>query len=480
MSIIRLIFLHHPKSLLYLSLIELWERFGFYIAQGLLILFMTQYLHIDDITSSSICGVFLGLIFISSLIGGYLADKQLGYKISLFYGGVFLTIGYAILSLTHSESTLYLALSNIIIGNGLFKPTISTLLGMQYGSNNFSRDAGFTLFYIGVNTGAILSGISGYVKDFAGWHVTYLLASVGMILSLVTLVAGLKYIILKESRAVTFRKHVIFMLSSLLGILLLKYTFHIKYISSLLMIISFSSLILVLTISVLKQSAEYRYRLIMLSVLIFTSIIFWALFLQIFISVNLFIDRLVEKQLFGLKLNTTVFYASQSVFILLLGSLFAWAWQLLGRNNLNPSPFLKFLIGIVFAGLAFSLLSVSTLFPLDDGLISPFWIFASYFLLTIGELFLSPIGLSAITVLSPTHLTGTMMGLWFMSVGIGGFLAGKLAKVASIPIGVSEQSNMIGTYHHAFLMYAMLAFVASSILALIGIVYFRPTRRRFI
>ena len=462
---------HHPKALPFLFFTEMWERFGFYIAQGLLVLYMTKYYGFSDDVSGTISGVFAGLVYISPFVGGFIADKLLGFKTSILWGGFFLVLGYALLAISTMQTLFYPALATIIVGNGLFKPNISSLLGMQYSTNDPRRDAGFTLFYIGINIGAALSGISGYIKNAFGWNITFAMASIGMIIGLVTFRAGFKHFKnLKEEPTIsrTFKYQLIFY--CILAIIGLSFLLKINALANWLLPCAGIILLIFLSILTLRQHAENRKRLLVLKTLIISSIVFWALFLQLFISANLFVDRLVEKNLFGIPLTTTLFYASESIFIILLGPLFASAWQTLGRNDKNPSPVYKFVLGIIFAGLGFLVLSASTLFANDNGMINPLWVFFSYLLITIGELLLSPIGLSAVTLLAPPHLIGMMMGIWFVATGFGGLFAGLISKIASIPEGTVSAAEKLAIYQSAFLHFAYLAFLVAIILFFIQLV----------
>lgn len=453
----------HPKALPYLFLTEMWERYGFYLAQGLLVLYMTKFYGFDDTTSSSISGVFMGLVYISPFVGGYLADRFIGYKDAILWGGLFLVLGYGLLALSAHRELFYPALATIIVGNGLFKPNISSLLGMQYKSNDARRDAGFTLFYIGINVGALLSGFSGYIRDYAGWPITFSLASVGMLIGIMTFLLGLKHMKLPTKTQTLSTPFLL--LCAVLIIMGLNFLLKIETLVTWLLPSTGIFLLLFLGVFTLQQDAKYRKGLLVLIILILSSIIFWALFLQLFISANLFVDRLVDKSLFGFPLTTTLFYASESAFVILLGPLFAWSWSTLSRNHLNPSPVLKFVFGIFFAGLGFLVLSISTFFVgADTGLINPLWIFFAYLLITVGELMLSPIGLSAVALLSPPNLIGMMMGIWFVATGFGGIAAGVLAKVASIPENITNLTEKLHIYQNAFLNYAYLAFLIAIIL----------------
>jgi POT family proton-dependent oligopeptide transporter len=188
------------------------------------------------------------------------------------------------------------------------------------------------------------------------------------------------------------------------------------------------------------------------------------MYLQMFFSANLFIERLVDKDVFGFHLATTVFYASESIFIILLGPIFAWLWHELSAHDKSPSFITKFILGIFFAGLGFLVLSISTKFPNATGLVNPAWVFLAYLLITIGELLLSPIGLSAVTLLAPSNLVGLMMGVWFVAIGFGGVFAGTIAKLSSVPDNVIDTAAKLAIYQEAFLDYACIAFFVAIML----------------
>jgi len=461
----------HPAALPFLFLTEMWERFGFYVVQGLLVLYMTEYFGFSDNESYTILGIFSALVYISPLGGGFIANKILGFKTAVIWGGLFLILGYALLALPYAKALLFPALSIIIVGNGLVKPNVSSLLGTQYTIDNPRRESGFTIFYIGINIGALLAGFSsGYIKDAYGWRVSFGLASIGLIVGLLTFLWGLKYIKdTQKNLATPFSSKCLLFIACLFAAVALSFLLKISSLTNWLLpcvgVILFAWLILL----TFKQKGTDRQRMLVLTVLIISSIIFWALFLQLFNSANLYIDRLVDKHFLGMRLTTTVFYASESVFIILLGPIFAFLWHLLAHYDKNPSPVSKFVLGILFAGLGFAVLAMSTLYQNADGLISPWWIFSAYLLITIGELLLSPIGLSAVTMLAPPQLMGIMMGVWFVGTGFGGLVAGWIAKLSSVPQGTQTTIEKLVIYHHAFLDYAYLAFFVAFLLFLVQI-----------
>lgn len=462
----------HPKALPYLFLTEMWERFGFYVVQGLLVLYMTKAYGFSDDKSYTILGSFSALVYIAPMVGGIIADRILGFKQAIIWGGIILSLGYAFLAVSGPDS-FYYALATIVIGNGLFKPNISSLLGVLYAPGDVARDAGFTIFYVGINVGALFAGlISGYVKDHFGWHAGFALASAGLIIGLFTFGAGVRWGDIKYD--MSFSKMDKFWLSEpfllfygILAIPLLANLLGSAFAGKLLLPAIGVFLLFFVFFLAYKQKPRERNRLITLNILMMASVIFWTIWMQIFFSANLFIDRLVDKDVFGFHIPTTVFYALESVFVILLGPVFAWSWQISGDKNGYSSHFLKFVFAILFAGLGFLTLALSTYFTNVNHLVSPCWIVGSYFLITVGELLLSPIGLSAVTMLSPRHLTGMMMGIWFVSIGFGGAFAGWLATFSSVPEAAKDVTAQLPIYRLAFIYYTCLAFAVALILFII-------------
>lgn len=458
----------HPRALPYLFLTEMWERFGYYVVQGMLVLYLTQGFGFSDDQSYTILGVFSALAYIAPMVGGFIADRLLGFELSIIWGGVLLSIGYAFLSVADIQY-FYYALATIIIGNGLFKPNISSLLGMLYPQSNTLRDAGFTIFYIGINLGVLLAGLtSGYVKNHFGWQAGFGLASVGLIIGLCIFLLGLKWGGVPQTSSLgtkkIYLKKPLLILYLLIMIPLIGQLLQSSVLSKWLLPIVGIILVIFMFYLAYAQKIEERKRLITLNILIISSVVFWMLFLQIFFSANLFIDRLVSKSMFGIPLTTTVFYSLESIFVILLGPLFAHGWHFLNKKNKNPSSFIKFVLAILFLSFTFYTLALSTYFMNSEQMIAAYWILFAYFLLTIGELLLSPIGLSAVTMLSPQHLTGMMMGIWFVGIGFGGQFAGLLAKLSSITGDELNVANQLSIYRSAFFIYANIALFVAAIL----------------
>lgn len=463
----------HPKALPFLFLTEMWERFGFYVVQGMLVLYITKVLGFSDDKSFTIAGLFSALAYISPMAGGWLADRLLGFRMAIVWGGTFLVLGYALLALPW-QGGFYLALSTIIVGNGLFKPNISSLLGALYEPGDSARDVGFTIFYIGINLGVLLAGLSsGYIKDHFGWHAGFGLASIGLIIGLGIFCLGVKLVGMKYPASISEKKNyflrkTFLILYCLIAIVVISFVMQSAFLGKWLLPVAGIFLLIFLFSLTMHQETPYKERLMTLIILIISSIVFWTIFLQMFLSTNLFIDRLVDKNLLGITIPTTAFYTLESIFVILLGPLFAWGWQTLAINNNNPSPILKFIVAIFLAGLGCLVLMISTYFPDKTQLINPLWIVLSYFCITIGEMLLSPIGLSAITMLSPPRLTGMMMGIWFAALGFGGQFGGMLAKLSSVPEGATNEV-MLPIYRHAFLNYFYLAIAVAVVLAIVNV-----------
>jgi POT family proton-dependent oligopeptide transporter len=468
---------HHPKGLPFLFLTEMWERFGFYVVQGMLVLYMTKAYGFSDDQSYTILGVFTALAYISPMIGGFLADRLLGFKQAIVWGGFFLSAGYAMLAIPSWPDGFYFALATIIVGNGLFKPNISSLLGALYGPHVSGRDVGFTIFYVGINLGVLLAGLSsGFIKDHFGWHAGFALACIGLLFGLCVFAFGIKrgsiqYQYSSPSPKNFFLRKPCLILYCFAAIPVISFLLNNALLGKWFFPVLGIILLFFVFILAYKQEPRDRNRLITLNILIISSIVFWAIYWQMFFSVTLFIDRIIDKEIFGISIPTTVFYSLESIFVILSGPLLAIIWQSLDEKNRNPSPFIKFVLGIFSIGLAFLVLWLSTDFLNTNNLINPLWIVASYFLITMGEMFLSPIGLSAVTMLSPINLTGMMMGIWFVALGFGGQLAGWLAKWSSVPESANTAALQLPYYRSAFLDYALLAFSITLILFFVQLLF---------
>lgn len=468
-----------PAALTVLFLAEMWERFGFYIVQGMLVLYLTQAFGWSDDKSYTLSGGFTAFVYISPIIGGYIADKILGFKSAILLGGVLLAVGYGLLALaTRGEIFLYDALAVIIIGNGFFKPNIGSLLGTFYHAKDPRREAGFTLFYMGINLGTMFSTLSaGFVKDALGWAAGFGMASIGLVFGIISFLLGIKHLagyglapvnIQRTSKLeVWLHSKTAVAAGIILGVPVLTLFLHKGGMATILLAAFAVILLILLFVFVYKQpTLQARRQMLALIFLTLIAVIFWAIFFQIFFSVNLFVERNIDRTFFGYSIPTVAFISFEAIFIVLLSPFLARFWIYCASINRNPSIPVKFFLSFLCMGTAFSILALSTHFQHADSLISPFWIPLAYLFITIGELLLSPIGLSAVTLLAAPRLVGMMMGVWLIAIGYGGKLAGVIAGFSSIPEGIKNKLLESQYYGDAFLKYAVISFIAAVVIFL--------------
>lgn len=463
-----------PKALKILLWTEMFERFGLYTIEAMLILYLINHLSFTDKQSYIILGEFTTLAYITPLIGGWISDIFLGDRFSILIGGFFECLGYALLSL--STKTLYLGLSFAIIGAALLKPNISSFLGRFYEEKENRREAGFTLFYVGCCIGITLSMFtSGYIQLFLGWTACFGAASFALLLSISIFRLG--YVCFENkgfppTMADSSLKSLWVLLKNkpkIIGCLLLLFSlvsiFFVcpSIVNYALIFIGLIFYGYVICIASQLDTISCKQTLTLL-LLFIVSACFWALLFQMFFAINVFTDRILDRNIFGIKIPAAVFLGLETLFVSLIGPLLAKIWQ-----KKVSSISAKFALALLMMGLSMQLL----VWIAPDAASSPSaaWLVLFYGIMAIGDLLLSPTGLSAVSQYAPPHYKGLMMGGWFMSMGFGGKLAGILAELASVPKGVTNLSELNKIYHHAFQEYAWLGFIVSAItFALIPII----------
>lgn len=430
----------HPKQLYLLFFTEMWERFTFYGNRALLIMFMVTQLKFDDVKGNLIYGVHQSLMYALPVLGGFLADRYLGQRRSILWGGVLLATGSFVMAIP-VHASFFIGMAIMIVGNGYFKPNISTIVGSLYKENDSRRDAGFSLFYMGINIGGALGGlICGYVGKEINWHLGFGIAGFFMLAGL--LVFYKKQHILgpigkapaskENNKNSTKRNLLIYGLSlsavPLFVFILSNYQLY-NYIINPFGIVAF---VYVLYVGA-KSGKENFSKIIAALVLTIFSSLFWAFYEQGGGSLNLFADRNVNMHLLGFQLSSTaVNNFINSFFVVILTPLFIWLWIWLAKNKKEPNDAVKFGLGIIQLGLGFFIF-VWGAHMSTTGLVSFFYFVLGYLLMTTGEMCLSPIGLSAITKLSPKHMVGLMMGIWFLASSYGQYLAGIIGTLMAIP-----------------------------------------------
>ena len=422
----------HPRGLATCFFTEMWERFSYYGMRALLILYMvgsTQKpgLGFSTAKSAQIYGLYTMLVYLMGVPGGWIADRFLGHYRAVLVGGIIIACGHFSMAFP-SLGSFYLGLGLIIIGTGLLKPNVSTIVGTLYTRDDPRRDAGFSMFYMGINLGAFISPlICGWLGQKINWHAGFAAAGVGMCFGIVQYVYGRKYLV---------------------------------------------------PVSEVKQSnlepsapntpqggpgftREDWGRISAASILTLFALIFWAGFEQAGSSLNLFADRATRLTIFGFNYPSSWFQSVEPLFVIIFSPIFAMIW--LGLGSRNPSSPAKFTFGLFTLSLSFLLIvPAAKYFQASGQRVSPWWLIGLYFLQMVGELCLSPVGLSMVTKLSPPRIVGFMMGVWFFATAMGNYVAGWVA-------GFLENKSFSEVF--------MIAFVTSAVVTLILAVLIPPIKK---
>jgi proton-dependent oligopeptide transporter, POT family len=457
----------HPRPLWMLFMTEFWERFAFYGIRWALVLYIVAQFYggagEGQAPANQTYGAYLALVYAGAIFGGYVADKVLGYQRSILLGAVIMAAGLFMIAMPNPDVFKF-GLATIIAGNGLFKPNISTMVGKLYTPTDERRDSGFTIFYMGINLGAMVAPIlTGYLADrvfgtpeMPAYKVVFITAGIGMLISLVWFWFGRTQLqgIGRPIEADGGGKHKVLyvLVGALLAIPLIYFLLSISATSLQWYVLfpMFALLCIMIMVEGIKEGAVQRDRAIAMLIIFAFNILFWIFFEQAGSSFTFLANDIVHKEVFGFQWPVAWFQSVNSLAIIVFAPIMAWLWVRLGRAN--PSIPRKFGLGIIFNGLAFLLLMyalTSLLFPVTEGGVTkemiPFWtLFMVYVIQSIGELCLSPIGLSMVTKLAPLRLVGLGMGGWFLSTGIGNNLSGIFASEVSGEGGMTTASALAG------------------------------------
>jgi len=454
-----------PNSLYLLFFTELWERFGFYTLQTILILYMSKALLYSDHKSYLMYATFSALLYLLPVVGGYVADKYLGYTRAIFIGGLLFIISYLITSLP-GERVFFFGLSVLICAHG---PNVSSLVGSLYDEDDPRREGGFTLFYMGINIGALVPPlIAGYIVRHLGWHVGFLLAAVGMMISMIVFVVGKKMLgshgaIPKHSPILkgglpNLKFQVLFYFGILMCILLANIAFQYPLITKEILEGVGVGVLLVVLAFAYREAPAARNKMLAALVLIIISVGFWAIYNQTYTSLMLYAARNMHHEIFGISIDAESTQFFNPLFIILFSPVLSQLWTRLSFQKKNLSIPLKFALGVLLVSLGFFVLVIGTKYFSHNGITSAWWLVLSYMVQTIGELLLSPIGLAMIAELSPKKLVGMMMGVWFFSNSVSSVISGTLASYTDVPKSASVvQANAI--YSHGFWVFSMIALV---------------------
>lgn len=426
----------HPKSLRIFFMSEMWERYGFYVVQTLLVLYLTFQYKWTDEQAFLLVGSFTAMTYISSLAGGWIADHLLGQKRAIVIATLILMISYTVLAIFQTRQGLLLSLAGICVGGGLLKPNISSLLGNEYPLNSPTRESGFTLFYIGITTGIFLgSTIPNLIHQAFGWPIAFLSAAIGVMFAFFIFIYGIYRYQIQDYHPYehTPPKLILttFLLILLYSIVLGIFDFPLVATSAFAGIIFFC-IGYIIYAAKSEKGAQSR-QTIIIGLLCLISTFFWTFNFQMFSSFSLLVTRVVEPVLFHMYFPSPYYVAVQSVGLIVFGLMLARPRAHLSVAIHATHIGKKFLYAMILMSLAYTLTTGILYFNLGFGLLSPLLIIPVYLIISAAEILLSPVGLAAITLLSSPKRVSTMMGIFFVSIGTGAFLSGKLATLTAIP-----------------------------------------------
>ena len=389
----------HPKGLYVLFFTEMWERFGFYLLGALFVQYLTLHLKMSKAEATHIQGLYLMSVYLTPFVGGVFADRVYGYTRAVLTGAALLAAGYLLFAI-QNKMAFYASLGLLVLGNGLFKPNISTLVGNLYPQGDARRDSAFSIFYMGINIGALFSGPVGEtMRTYFGWPLAFATAGVGMVLSMLIFAAFRRMVTVADRR---------------------------------------SSIGAILDV---ELPAEYedrdppeveRARIAALAIMCFIVMFFWMAFHQNVSTLTFWAlentQRVLTVGSWTWEIPPGWFQAANSLFIIILTPVLVRIFGMLRKRNLEPSTPAKIGLGMVFTALSYALMVAASLAGGNTGRVSMWWLIGCYFIITIAELFLSPMGLSMVTKLAPRRMTAMLMGIWFIATSAGNYLSGFLGR----------------------------------------------------
>ncbi|MBM9589272.1 peptide MFS transporter [Leptospira sp. 201903075] len=420
----------HPKGITPLFLTEMWERLSYYGMRALLVLYLVKSLGFSDVDAGAVYAFYTSFVYLTPVLGGYLTDRFLSYKFSIYLGSFLMFCGH--ISLAFSDlSFFYLGLVLLALGNGFFKPNMSTIFGRLYAGKPGLRDSGFTIFYMGINLGGLIGPIvCGSLGERVDWHLGFLSAGLGMAIGMVVFYFGSKRLpntIWEKQR-------------DLGG-----------------------------TLANTTNDSQTKPKILLIVLLSFFSIFFWMAFEQMGSSLNLFALRNTDRSLFGVEIPASVLQSINPLFILLFGPIVSTLWARLAKRDQNPNPVLKFVFSLILLGIGFLVMVVAAKYAETGIAVSILFLVFVYFWNTLSELCLSPVGLSFVSHMAPVKYASLLMGIWFLSNAFGHYAAGILSGYQN---RWGSMTNFYGffvlcSWFGAILLYGIYSLKKKSILALL-------------
>ncbi len=466
----------HPRALFTLFFTELWERFSFYGMRALLILYMTKELFDmmaqgeADARAYGIYGAYNALLYGTPILGGILADRLMGFRKAIVLGGLLMAAGQFTLALTAgaglSEQIFFVGLGLLTIGNGFFKPNISSFLGTFYDRDDSRKDSAFTIFYMGINIGAFLAPLTcGYLGEQIGWEYGFLAAGIGMVVGVINFIINMRKYPDKglavdpdyrKSWKAGFSKESLVIIGALLSVFPLMFLINREDITNYILLIGGLGVLGYLVVGALRAEDKVEgQRMIVFIFLFVFHMVFWALFEQAGGSLNILADRYVDLK--GFKASQL--QALNPLYIILLAPVFSWIWTRLGKMNREPRTPIKFFLGLVQMAVGYFIIVWgirSVIGTANAGMLVPLiFLLGMYLFHTTGELSLSPVGLSVVTKLSPAKIVGFVMGSWFLSIAFAHKIAGELGKLIASPGEGAQPAEALQAFADVYLMWGV-------------------------
>ena len=494
----RTTFLGHPVGLIVLFITESCERFSYYGMRAILVLYLIDHFLFKESTAFEIVASYGAMVYFMPVIGGFIADRWLGFRKAVIFGAVLLCVGHVLMAFEGTGGTVvdgeivrdqfalgstFLAMSFIIVGVGFLKACISNMVGLLYVDNDSKRDQGFTIFYFGINLGAMLAILAcGYVGQEFGWGYGFGLAGILMLIGLTVFLAGRTTLqgvgeprdpINLKSYVVGIRKEWLIYAGGVAATLFTAYLLQSRDLTRVLLYtVGLVALAGVLIYAQRTCTKEQLRRMWVMLYLIVVSVVFWGLFEQAAHSLKGFASRNLDPEFLGFSFNAGQIESLNPAFILMFSPIFVWLWYVLGRNRIEPSRPMKFGIGIILCGVGYAMFLFGCMSANSEFQVAMIWVVLGFLFITLGELCLSPVGLAMITRYSPIEMVGVMMGIWFLASSVASLFGGQLAQVAAIDeeLGTTIPAiESLAVYENAFGIFTGLGIGVGVLVALSAI-----------
>jgi POT family proton-dependent oligopeptide transporter len=457
----------HPKVLFFLFIVELWERFSYYGMRAFLILYLTRVTKegafgYTEGAGYGIYGAYGALVYLTPLAGGFLADRFLGFRNSIIWGATVMALGQFTLFLSYNQAgdgeqnnpfLLYTGLGLLVLGNGFFKPNISSLIGRFYKPGDARRDGAFTIFYMGINIGAFLAPLTcGAVAEIEGWGYGFMLAGLGMLTGLTAFIITWRMGVLGDKADPPVRRPVeeggstfpfapLIYLGTFVALPIICLLIYQNDLMDFVLFTIGGLIIAFMLFLSFRYPVAERQRIWVITILLFFTAVFWTFFELAGSALNVFTDKNVEKSLFGIELKTSMFQSVNALFIMLFAPVFSIMWTQLAKRGLEPAAPFKFAIALALIGAGFFSLNLG-IPGARDFMIPALFLVMLYLLHTWGELALSPVGLSLVTKLAPAQIVGFMMGFWFLSSSIAHQAGKPISKLTEVSKEATKEESL--------------------------------------